>query len=85
MGLKDFVDRYRRSHPSMFDTVLWSAAEAELSSLRCEPLGVAAFSLVRTPQGDGKRFEALISERLPLTVFVQHGVEIPQPSPMPTE
>jgi hypothetical protein len=85
MALEDFVARYQARHPSHFDVVIASACEARLDSLRCECLGVAAFRLLRSPSGDGERFERLISERLPATVFVEHGVESAQLPPAPAD
>lgn len=66
------------AHPSTFEIILGAACEANLRSLRCEPLGVETYRLWKTGTGDSERFEALLAERLPVTVFVTFGVESSQ-------
>jgi hypothetical protein len=72
------LERWHTKNPCLFAVVLEAAAAARLRSLRCEPLGLASYRLWKTPAGDSERFEALLAERLPLTVFVAFGVESSQ-------
>lgn len=81
MALEDFAARYAARNPSLFETVIYSAAEARLHALRAEHIGPAQFRLVTATPCDRERFERLLAERVPASIYLWVDVESAQPAP----
>lgn len=79
------LSRWRSQHPEFFEVVIVSAAEAYVSSLRCDHLGTGAYLFWLASAREAADFGRLLRDRVEFTIALEFAVEKTQPALAPTD